>query len=92
VGVAGDGERPPVFDGVHDLSRPGPQLALGDLRGSAHTAGMASCVTCCYAYEVPGEALLFAVTTHGASWASSRCSAQRHPTLGPVVHNSTDPA
>src|SRR5690242_4256514 len=32
VAVAGDGERLPAFDGVHDLLGPVAQIALGDLR------------------------------------------------------------
>src|SRR5262245_62022916 len=36
-----DGERLPVFDGVHDLLGPGPEVALGDLWLSAH-AGKAT--------------------------------------------------
>jgi hypothetical protein len=39
VAVAGDGEGLPVLDGVHDLPRPRPQIALRDLRECIHASG-----------------------------------------------------
>src|SRR4029077_16418737 len=37
VAIPGDGEELAMLNGVHDLSRPGPQVALHDLR-MAHAA------------------------------------------------------
>jgi hypothetical protein len=40
VAVAGDGERLPMLDGVHDFPRPGPQIPLRDLK-RAHVHSVA---------------------------------------------------
>src|SRR5260370_4851130 len=48
VAVAGDGEGLPVLDGVHDLPRPRPQIALRDLRECIHALRLLPRATRCY--------------------------------------------
>src|SRR5258708_16902326 len=48
VTVPGDGKGLPMFDGVHDLPRPRPQVPLCDLRISAHIVKVALCAIECY--------------------------------------------
>ena len=46
--VARDGECLPMLDGIHDLSGPVPQIALGDFRLGGHESSIPGCSTRCY--------------------------------------------
>jgi hypothetical protein len=46
--VPGDGKGLPVLNGIHDLSRFRPQVALRDLWASAHHIRIAPCAIRCY--------------------------------------------
>ena len=53
VAVPGDGKRLSVLHGIHDLPRLDPQVALRDLRLSAHPASVAPCAIKCYMLRRP---------------------------------------